>query len=614
MASEVRPRGPSALDVLLDGPPGYWVGLLALATPWVRFELGAWTLYPGHLALSALLAAAVLSEPGWGAAVRPLAPLLALGAWVAALAALRGELAAAGIVAGLTALHFCWGAAAMRLGAQGRPAGELRVAMAGLLALTLAVGLAGWALQALWPAGCRVFNCAARAHWPYPFSGGWGSAAQYVLLLLFVLAPLGGPLLAALSTLGALGTPGRDPRRWVLPALGAAAGLAMLAGAPLWALLLAALGWVLLARLLGPARRDPQRLLLRGLAAGGLFALLVVYGLEPGYLHRLWGSATALPPVRVTLPEPAPRQLSSERALPLAVQVRNTGWSRLGSNSGGPLRVGLEYLVTPERGTTREVEGPWVALPGALGPGEARTLRVPVRLPPWVKDGYLTWRLALSDGSAVPLARGSLPGFRFSNAGYRRLALDADNQLSSLAERARAFQREAQLPTPATPDAHSAGMVLGDVLDTVFFSPLWGEREPRAEGSAFTQQRPFLPSLLHQYGLIGLALAGWAAWRLLQRALACAAPGQRGWQLLPLALVLLAAAGLFTPVLGSYHSHWAFFLLAGFLEGRYARRFPWPSFRLAPRRFPWPPWRLRLPLPWRMGAPQGSHAGRVRRR
>jgi hypothetical protein len=127
-------------------------------------------------------------------------------------------------------------------------------------------------------------------------------------------------------------------------------------------------------------------------------------------------------------------------------------------------------------------------------------------------------------------------------------------------------------------------------------------------------QRPLLPSLLHQYGLIGLGLALWFAWRLLQRSIVCAERGELGWQLLPLSLALLALAGLFTPALGSYHTHWAFFLLAGFLEGRYARKYPWPTLRVAPRR-PWLQLRsLHLPLPWRMGAPRRRHAGRVRRR
>jgi hypothetical protein len=613
MASHGTFRQARSAAFLLQGPPLYWLGILVLAMPWVRFDLGAWTLYPGHVALGLLLAGALLAEDGWQVAVRPLLPLLALGAYVAAVEALRGEWAAAGVVAAATALHFWWGAAAMRLGLQGDGSAGPRAALAALLGLSLAVGLALWAVQALWPAGCRALNCREHTPWPYAFTGGWGSAAPYVLVLLFLLAPVGAPLLATLRE-GRLRESGLRRGRWTLPALGAGAGLGLVAGAPLWGLMLVCVGWALLYRLLGDARRDPQRLLLRALAAGGVFALVLVYGLEPGYLHRLWGGEGALPPLRVTLPQPAPRSLSSEAPALLAVTVRNTGWSPLGSGAQGPLQIGLRYLVTPERGSTRTVESEDLVQVGALAPGETRALLLPVRLPHWVRDGYLTWRPQLADGSLVPLAGGSLPGFRFSNIGYRRLGLDADNQLSSLAARARSFQREARPPERRAPDAHSAAAVLGDVLDTVFFSPLWGEREPGPPGSAFTVQRPLLPSLLHQYGLIGLGLALWFAWRLLQRSIVCAERGELGWQLLPLSLALLALAGLFTPALGSYHTHWAFFLLAGFLEGRYARKYPWPTLRVAPRR-PWLQLRsLHLPLPWRMGAPRRRHAGRVRRR
>ena len=598
------PRRAAALNLLLEGSAAQWLALFLLATPWLRFDLGGWTLYPGAVALTLLLAAALLHDGGWGAALRPLQPLLALGGYIALVAALRGEWGTAVTVLLVTAGHFAWGAAAFRVGLQGRSGADLRAALLLLLCATLGLGLALWLVQGFWPAGCRALNCHEGAHWPFAFTGGWGSAGQYALLLVFLLPVLGGPLIAA------LGRPGGGPRRWGLPVLGAAAGMGLLAGAPLWALALVALGWALLLRALGPVRRDPQRLLLRGLAASALFGLVLVYGLEPGYLHRLWGNETALPPVRIRFQGPPPRLLSSDVPVPLALVLRNTGWSPLGGRGGDALRLGLRYLVTPERGATRAVDGPLVVVPGRLAPGDALALDVPVRLPPWVRDGYLTWRLSLADGSAVPLAGGSEPGFRFLNSAYRRLGLDPENQLSAMAARARAFQLEALPPTGAEPDANAAGMVLGNVLDTLFFSPLWGEPEPAGRGHALPQQRPFLPSLFHRYGLIGLGLALWAAWRLLDRALGCQERGDPGWMLLPLALALLGAASLFTPALGSNSSHWAFFLLAGFLEGRYARKYPWPKLRLAPRRL----WRFRLSLPWRIGAPRRSHAGRVHRR
>jgi len=588
--------------MILEGSPLYWLGVFSLAAPWVRFPLGDWVLYPGQWALGLLLAAVLLDEGGWVVAVRPLAPLLALGAYVSAVAALRGEWTASAIMAAVTVAHFWWGAAAMRLGMEGRSSAP-RVALLLGLTLTVGVGVVMWVLQAFWPEACRALNCHEHAPWPFTFTGGWGSAAQYALLLLLLLAPVGGALMSSLWRSGG------SRRRWALPVLGAAAGLGLVAGSPLWGLLLAALGWVLLYRRMGPARQDPQRLLLRGLAAGGVFAVILVYGLVPGYLHRLWGSESALPPVRVTLPGSPPNALSSDAPTLLAVELRNVGWSPLGGSAAGPLVLGVRYLVTPERGPTRVLDGEHVAIPGTLRPGESRDVMLSVRLPPWMKDGYLTWRLELQDGSEVPLARRSLPGFRFHNPGFRRLALDPENLLTAMADRARSFRSDTEPPPMVTPDMDSAGNVVGDALDTLFFSPLWGEREPSAAHHPFTVRRPFLLSLLHRYGLIGLGLVLWFAWRLLHRSMACAERGDPAWMLLPLSLLLLFLAGLFTPALGSYYSHWAFFLLAGFLEGRYARKFPWPALRLPPRRA----WRVRLPLPRRMGAPRRSHAGRVHR-
>lgn len=606
MASDGGFRRASALDAVLNGTPPYWLGVLALSTPWVRFAIGPWTLYPGHLALTLLLAAVLLAERGWVAALRPLSPLLALGAYMAAVAAMRGDWSSALIAGGVTAAHFAWGAAAMRLGMGGSGVRPVQEALVLLLAATLLAGLLAWAAQAAWPAGCRVLNCREDAVWPFAFTGGWGSAGRYAVLLMFLLPAVGGPLLTLLRAPGVGGDAGR---RWVLPALIAGAGVGLVAGAPAWALLLAAAGWLLLHRLLGRPQRDPERLVLRALAAGGAFAMVLVYGLEPGYLHRWGGSESGLPPVQVTLPEAPPRGLTSDGATALSVTVRNAGWSRIGGNGAGPLYLGVRYMVTPQRGSTRAFDGPTVPVPGALAPGQSRTVEVPVRPPHWIRDAYLTWRLELGDGRSAPLAQGSHPGFRFINHGHRRLAHDPENQLTVLAARARAFARETVPPSAAEPSAHSVFMVAGDVLDTLFFSPLWGEDEPSSAGVPLSTRRPLLPALLHQYGLIGLALAAWVLWRLFHRAALCGQRGEPGWLLLPISLVLLAAAGLFTPALGSYHGVWAFFLLAGFLEGRYARAYPWPRLRLAPP----VPWRLRLPRLRRRRAPRRVPARRVRR-
>jgi hypothetical protein len=423
------------------------------------------------------------------------------------------------------------------------------------------------------------------------------------VLLAFLLPAVGGALVVLpRAPAGAL-------PRGTLPALlalVAAAGLGLVLGAPAWALLAVAGGWALLARLLGGAPRDPERLLLRGLAAGGVFALVLVYGLAPGYLYRLGGNGSTLPPVQVTLDGPPPRGFTSETSVPLAVTVRNAGWSALGGNGAGPLHVGVRYLVTPERGTARVLDGVTVPVPGSLRPGETRTVTLPVRPPHWLHDAYLTWRLELADGRAAPLASGSHPGFRFINHGHRRLALDPENQLSALAARARAFARDTSAP-PAPREARAGtplGGVLGDVLDTLFFSPLYGEAAPGARGTPLRAGRPVLPALLHQYGLIGLGLGLWALLSLLRRAQDCAAQGDPGWRLLPITLALLAVAALFSAAPASYHALWAFFLLAGFLEGRFARMHPGSRPEPAPRRS----WRLRIPLPGRSRAPRRPYA------
>ncbi len=218
-------------------------------------------------------------------------------------------------------------------------------------------------------------------------------------------------------------------------------------------------------------------------------------------------------------------------------------------------------------------------------------MTLPVRVPHWVREGYLAWHVEAPAGAPVRLAEDSQAGFRFRNAGYRRLQLDRDNRLSALLARARDYSRHARPAAQQAPDAHSLFMVLGDAFDTLFFSPLWGEAERDAPGAhAFGAPRPFWLQLFHRYGLVALALALWAGWRVWRRAwrLAWSAEGDHArltWALVPAALALLFLAGWFTPELGSYHALWAFFLLAGWVEGRHALMVPRPApRRSAPRR------------------------------
>jgi len=229
------------------------------------------------------------------------------------------------------------------------------------------------------------------------------------------------------------------------------------------------------------------------------------------------------------------------------------------------------------------VAGARVPLQSAMAPGEARAVDVPVRLPHWAREGYLSLRLENGRGEALPLAEGSHTGWRVTNTHFRPLEGVPDNRLSALYARARAYHAEAKQPAMQSRDRNDAMQVLGAALDTLFFSPIWGE-ERRAVArhaedlgppglSPLNPNRPFWAALFTQYGLIGLALALWFAWRLGGTAVTLARQAgthldSMPWRLLPLCVVLWAASGLFTGALASYHAYWAFFVLAGFMEGR----------------------------------------------
>ncbi len=605
MASAGTARANSPVAMLLAGDSRYWLAIWVLALPWVRYSFGPWVLYPGHVALGLLLAGTLIAEGGWGVALRPLAPLLLLGGYIAAVAALREQWTLMALALATTGGNVWWGAAAFRLGLQSRDTRPVQEGLVGLFGLILAVGLLFWVVRGFWPGACAVLNCAANGYWPYPFTGGLGNEAAYLLALLFLLAPVGAPFLAALH--------GRALR----PALGLGAGgvlalLGLLAGAALWVWLLLALAWLLLLRLHPPGASGANRLLVRGTAFGLVFLAVSVYGLEPGYLRGPAAGAVT-PTARLALPEAPPRSLTSAASRAVPVRVHNTGWNTLGGEGGAALRLGARILITPERGDTRIYDLGTVPVPGRLAPGDARQVVLSLQPPHWLREGYLAWYLVQGENAPVRLDDASQQGFRFVNTAFRRIAHDPENRLSVLAQRARAFAAEAEARPDRAPPAHTWSLVLGDVLDTVFFSPLWGEVEPAAAGHApFGTPRPFLPALLHQYGLIGLALALWFAWRLLTRALAIAQGGGPAWQLLPLALLLLFAAALFTPVVGSYHGHWAFILLAGFLEGRYAQRHP-PRAGLPTLRWPTLPW-PRLPRLPRWGRGAASPRRRATRR
>ena len=200
-----------------------------------------------------------------------------------------------------------------------------------------------------------------------------------------------------------------------------------------------------------------------------------------------------------------------------------------------------------------------------------------VRLPPWVKEGFLAWRVEGGEAAGIGLAADSDFGFRFTNPDFRPLTGEEDNLLSALAQRARDFQQKTFPPPPRGGNPHGWEKIVGDILDTLFFSPAWGAMgPPPGEVTPFSSPRPFWGQLFQGYGLIGVALALWFALDLTRRAARIARHSLRTfekvlWRWLPLSAWLLALSGLISPQLGSFHSVWGLFLLSGFVSGRHDR-------------------------------------------
>lgn len=630
ISSPGRPAGASRAapfpvpEVIFRSSPLFWLGIFALGMPWLRIGLGGWVFYPGHLAGGMLAAGVLLTESGWRRAGAALLPLLALGAYMAGLAAYRAQWETALLIAGSTCIQYLWGAAAFKLGCRERTPSAIGESLHLLLGAVLLAGLLAWGIQAFWPAGCSALNCSAQALLPPVFTGGWASSGQYLVFLLTI-----SPVVGA-SVLEAMGSPGHGIRSGTFGGKGAggellpvwlagAAGIGLVAGGGLWSLLLVALG------LAGIAWNGPfgsgrdARHAVRGLIFFMAFAMVFVYGLAPGYLSRLVSGVSTQGAMRITLAGQPGRILSSTRDTLFSLRLANTGWSELGGGGAQVLWLGARLTITPERGLSRTHDLKAVEIPGPIEAGETIVVEIPLRLPHWVKEGYLSWWLKDSTGNydnqagqTLEWAEGSDSGFRFLNGEYRRLTRETENRLSSLAERARAYRDRTRPTGGARPNPDSAVMILGDLLDTLFFSPLWGEpggdehgggnqRGNEPGGPPFAASRPMALALFHRYGLLGLLLAGWVLWRLVNRTLRVAqrlgSAGGAGWRLAPLSIALLGVAGLFLPDLGSYHGHWALFLLAGWMEGRHARLYPAhvPGERFGGRM------RFRLRLPWRAG-------------
>jgi hypothetical protein len=576
----------------VDAAPWRWALLLALAAPWVRIPAGAALLYPGHLVLSVWLGWGLL-RLGWPSlrANAPLKPALALALFMLVCSLLRAQWAAAGLVLAGGAAVYVWGWAAFEVGRNPPPRHFATGAML-FLVPALAVEPVFWALQTYWPGACGWLNCAAAPGAPYPFRGGWVSQGQYLVMLILLL-PYGGELL-----LLAFRGRGGAARRAFIVALTAAAGLGLLAGARWWVFAEVALGLLLLAWVLRADHHPADRLLLRGLAFCAVFGAVVLYGILPGYLGLLVTSGADARALGVVIAR-AGAGLSSERVTPLPVRVVNTGWTPLRASERAPIRVEALLVFTPRTGETRTHIAGEGWLRQVLEPGEGADLTVPVRLPPWVNSGYLTWLVQDFGGASIPLAAGMERGFRFSNAGFYGLDFAAENHLTALAARARALAHR-EPAAAASMRSPAIESLLGDAIDTLFFAPLWGHGPVlRPHPFPFDPARSLFLQLLHEYGLIGLGLGLWFYADLFRRSYQIAFTRHRGavhlgWRLVPVAALLLAALGLFSGEAGRYHSLWGGFLLSGFVEGTYARLYPAAAARL-PFRLPLLNWRLSRP-------------------
>ncbi|HEX7926695.1 MAG TPA: hypothetical protein VF678_03825 [bacterium] len=580
---------PVALLRWADRSPLHWLALLAAAGPWVRVPLGPITLYPLHILLTGLIGWALLGTQRRALIDDvPLFPAVLLAGWVALLTLFRAQWGAlAGVAIGGSAL-WVWGWAASGVGRQSP--GPRHFAEAGLIFLvtTLGLGAALWAVQWWVPDLCRLVNCDPQAGIPYPFRGGWHTHLQYVVVLMLLMPFCVDPLMRSL----------RDSRagraRLAMLGLTLCAGLAVLAGARWWVLLIVALGELLFTRVLASDRHPLDRLFVRGMVFFTLFGAVALYGLAPGYLGPLLTGRSDSRAGGVQMP-PGSSQLvlSSDRVTPVPIRLLNTGWSDLRAADERPLRMSAMLLFTPRTGLTRAYPGGEVLLYQTVPPGDALDVTVPVTLPHWVNTGFVMWQLHDAAGTPIPITAGS-KGFRFANASYYALDQTGDNQLTAVAGRARAFVTRA-LPPPQDHVDYSSDNLPGNAFDTLFFSPLWGHRSEKTTGfGPFNTSQSLWLQILYSYGLVGLGLAAWFGLRTLRQSWQLAQSNSRGgarlaWRMLPVAVVLLAALAMLSGEPARYHSLWGSILLAGYVEGTHRRQFPSS-----------PKLRFRVPTPERM--------------
>ena len=599
-----------------SGSPWFWFLALGAGASWIAPQVAGWTLYPGHWALAALLAVLMWRTATLWAGLRPLKWALALCGYLVLMALIRGEWTRAATVAGATAANVFWAAGAYHLGKSGRKIDALIDGVVLFAAAALPVELLLWAGGAYFPQVCLALNCPERGLDLLPFRGGLASSGQYAVLL----------ALTAPIIIPAIVLTWRDPaariQRIVLAVIGIGSGLGVVAGAGGWWIPMALLLFAGLYRLMGRPRDLATVRFFKSLAIGMVAAPLVLYAVFPGYLER-WlhpGSATG-GRVQILLTGPATAHLTSVAATPLTLRVTNAGTRTLAP----PLRLLGRVMITPVRGVARVYEGQPVVLTEPLRSGKSIDVTVPVRLPHFVRGGFLAWRIERADGTPIALTRDSDHGFRFVNTGYRPLTDETDNVLSALAQRARDFRHKTFVPASESPSGPNFEKILGGLLDTLLFSPLWGEVKNVSPTSSWTPPRafhddqPFFPLMFSEYGAIGLILILWLLWTTARKADAVGTrisgtAARLGWQLVPVSILMLIVLAIFSTAPGSHHVQWGVFMLIGFVAGRYERLYP-ARPRIRGSRTRW--LRLGIPRPrlsWPFRRKRRMVTRRVRRR
>ena len=594
-------------DALGDSP---WLVLLVLflGLPWLRYQTGQWVLYPLHFVVGVMLllrtmflwkqnVAGVGRSTLWWA----MGPLGLPLCFMLLMLLLREHFAAAGVLLATILSCLGWGAAAFYWGVGSRDGLPLRWLAFWMLLLVLLLGIVQWLGGQLWAGSCHLLPCMEEgAKVPYAFRGGFVQSDQYLLLLIFLLPPLGrwlfgyfrqslvsGFFLLALTL--------------VLVAGGAVLLGVSLAVFPLLLLLL----WFS-SRALNTTGNVRDGFLLKGVALLVLTGGVWVYGLLPGYLNYLPLVQTVVDSGREVKLETIEAQqvLIANRGRPLKVQLQltNSGRLHLGNAVEPPPRIFGQVLVEAPLAAGQKPQLVTLepsSLETPLAAGETRKVQVQLRLPAWAQRGYVEFLMESGDGGKVQLTEDSSAslGFVFplgvEQAGDQ---LRRENDLSAIAARARQPFRQGE-PWMMNPQTDVSWKTLvGNTLDTLFFAPIVGDGGLKSI-QPLNGRGPFLFNMFWRYGLVGLLLMLWTPLLLLSYVL----PAVRGGSdegalsalLVGVSLVMLTVAGLFSAAVGSYHMLWAASLQLGYMQGRVAQLAQIGSHRNQ---------ELLIPLFWRIQA------------